>query len=347
MKLTKIIVYGLFGEYDYELSLCKEGLTYVHSPNGMGKSTLMRLVSETLDGNLEEVRTTPFDRLDFFFDDASYLIVENYNQELKVQISRNEVEEEISPDELVKILPCTYISPERIYMQDEKGNFVPCVSIYMKQFSEALASAIADVHLREIPDDGKKVSDAEVENLFRDLIARMDFIKQAGLEPEMPSGYRVPPSRYEISQYPDDYRALARSLKDWCDRYYRFAESVVVYKDIINSVFEDKTVEFNEFGFLEARLDRSGIVVPVDKFSSGEKQILLIFYLLLFKAASGSLVILDEPEVSLHVSWQQRLGKIFSDISRVRDLTMIVATHAPAVIHDSWDQAVELRNSRE
>ena len=290
MKLTKIIVYGLFGEYDYELSLCEDGLTYVHSPNGMGKSTLMRLVSETLDGNLEEVRTTPFDRLDLFFDDASYLIVENYNQELKVQISRNEVEEEISPDELVKILPCTYISPERVYMQDEKGNFVPCVSIYMKQFSEDLASAIADVHLREIPDDGKKVSDAEVENLFRDLIARMDFIKQAGLEPEMPSGYRVPPSRYEISQYPDDYRALARSLKDWCDRYYRFAESVVVYKDIINSIFEDKTVEFNEFGFLEARLDRSGIVVPVDKFSSGEKQILLIFYILLFKAASGTVL---------------------------------------------------------
>ena len=58
-------------------------------------------------------------------------------------------------------------------------------------------------------------------------------------------------------------------------------------------------------------------------------------------------MILDEPEVSLHVSWQQRLGKIFSDISRVRGLTMIVATHAPAVIHDSWDQAVELRNSRE
>ena len=106
-------------------------------------------------------------------------------------------------------------------------------------------------------------------------------------------------------------------------------------------------MDLNEFGFLEARLDRSNVVVPVERFSSGEKQILIMFYILLFRVDSGSLVILDEPEVSLHVSWQQRLGKFLSDIARVRDLTMVVSTHAPAVIHDCWDQAVELRNVRE
>ncbi len=347
MKLSKISVYGLFGEYDYEVTLSGGGITYVHSPNGMGKSTLMRLVSDILNANLEDVRTTSFERLDLLFDDGSSLIVENYNQELKIQVSRNELEEEISVQELSSLMGCTYISPERIYTKDCDGNFIPCITLYMREFKDALASAVADTKLKEIPDSGEKVSDADVENLFRDLIARMDFIKQAGMEPELPSGYRIPPSRYEISQYPEDYRALARSLRDWCDRYYRFAESVVVYKDIINSVFEDKTVEFNEFGFLEARLDRSGVIVPVEKFSSGEKQILVMFYILLFKVDSGSLVILDEPEVSLHVSWQQRLGKIFSDIGRVRDLTLVVATHAPAVIHDSWDNAVELCNIRE
>ena len=347
MKLAKIVVYGLFGEYDYEVSLCKSGITFVHSPNGFGKSTLMKLVSDVLNANLEDVRTVCFERLDLFFDDGSSLIVENYNQELKVQVSRNELEEEVSLQELSSIMGCTYISPERTYVAEADGKFVPSISYYMTEFKENLASAVADTKLRDIPDDGKKVTDAEVENLFRDLIARMDFIKQAGLEPELPSGYRIPPSRYEISQYADDYRALSRSLKDWCDRYYRFAASVVVYKDIINSIFEDKTVDLNEFGFLEARLDRSNVVVPVERFSSGEKQILIMFYILLFRVDSGSLVILDEPEVSLHVSWQQRLGKFLSDIARVRDLTMVVSTHAPAVIHDCWDQAVELRNVRE
>ncbi|MDR3075105.1 MAG: AAA family ATPase, partial [Candidatus Methanoplasma sp.] len=67
------------------------------------------------------------------------------------------------------------------------------------------------------------------------------------------------------------------------------------------------------------------------------------FYLLLFETRHGSLVIIDEPEISLHVAWQQSLGKTFTDIARLRDFRMIVATHSPQVIHDNWDLSVELR----
>jgi predicted ATP-binding protein involved in virulence len=87
----------------------------------------------------------------------------------------------------------------------------------------------------------------------------------------------------------------------------------------------------------------NGVALPLDKLSSGEKQILIMFYLLLFEAGHGSLVIIDEPEISLHVAWQQSLGKTFSDIARLRDMCVIVATHSPQVIHDRWDLSVELK----
>ena len=347
MKLAKIIVYGLFGEYDYEISLCKGGLTFIHSPNGLGKSTVMKLVCDVLSGNLDSVSPVAFDRLDLDFDNDSSLIVENYNGELKIQMSRNELEEEVSKEDLVKILKCVYISPDRAYLSLPDGSIQPALHVYMHELAADFKAALADTKLADVPASGKELSDPELDNLFKDLQAKLEFIKQTGMAPEMPSGYRFPPSRYEISQYPEDYRAFARSLKDWCDRYYRFAESLVVFKDIVNSVFENKTIDFNDAGYIDARMDRSGITVTVDKFSSGEKQILTIFYILLFKVGSNSLVIIDEPEVSLHVSWQQRLGKLFSDVARIRDLTLIVATHAPAVIHDGWDKAVELRCDRE
>ena len=50
--LTKIAVQGLFNELDYEIPLMDGHLTFIHAQNGFGKSTLMRLVYNILQGNL-------------------------------------------------------------------------------------------------------------------------------------------------------------------------------------------------------------------------------------------------------------------------------------------------------
>jgi ABC-type transport system involved in cytochrome c biogenesis ATPase subunit len=340
--LSKIIIYKLFNEFDYEIGL-KGKLTYIHSQNGIGKSTVMRMVSNVLNGNLEEVRTVPFERMDLMFDTGTNIIVENINQELNVLAQRSEVEESISLADLRNVMKCLYIGPDRAYADDGEGHIIPSLMIYMRELSENIQKAISDSELKPAKDDGRPISDAELDTMFRDLEAKIDFIKGAGFGPTIPAGYRFPPSRYEISQYRDDYRKLALSLQQYVDTYYGFAESLIVYRDIVNTIYVNKSVTVNEKGFFEARMDNSGTIVPLAKFSSGEKQILIMFYLLLFNADPGSLVIIDEPEVSLHVSWQQVLGKTFADITRVRSLQMIVATHAPSVIHDDWDLAVELK----
>ncbi|AGI48020.1 putative ATP-binding protein involved in virulence [Thermoplasmatales archaeon BRNA1] len=347
MRLSKIEVFGLFNEYDYEIQLCDSYVTYIHSQNGMGKSTVLKLVCSVLKGNLEFVRTTNFERMDLTFDDGSFLFVENRNQELNVQISRNNVEEEIGINELQSLLRCVYIGPERAYIYDSENHLVPSLMIYMNELSQNIRKAKADTVLHDVEDDGKERTDAELDQWFRDLEAKLSYIDQAGFYPEIPSGYRFPPSRYEISQYREDYRRLALQLQKYCDEYYRFAENIVVFKDIINTVYINKTVTLNDAGFFEAKMDRSGTVVPLSVFSSGEKQMLIIFYILLFRTEPGSLVVIDEPEVSLHVSWQQQMGKFLSDVSRLRDLRMLVTTHSPSVIHDDWDHAVELINGRE
>ncbi|MDD2626085.1 MAG: AAA family ATPase [Candidatus Methanomethylophilus sp.] len=345
MQLEKIKVYGLFGEYNYEIALSPGNLTYLHAQNGMGKSMVIRLVCNILQGNFEEVRTSPFERIDLSFDNNTALIVENRNQELLVQIQRNEIEEEVSAEEVRRILPVTFIGPERMYLNDANGHLVPALPVYMTELANNIQQAQTDSVPHPVPKEGRKqVTDAELDTWFRDLEAKVEFIRQAGFAPELPSGFRFPPSRYEISQYRDDYLDLAFSLEDYVDRYYRFAESIVVFKDIVNTIYVDKSVQINEKGYLEARMDRSGTVIPLNKFSSGEKQILLLLYQLLFRCEPSSLVIIDEPEISLHVSWQQQLGKTMADVAKLRGLQLIIATHAPAIIHDDWDRAVELKD---
>lgn len=69
----------------------------------------------------------------------------------------------------------------------------------------------------------------------------------------------------------------------------------------------------------------------------------MLLYQLLFKTESGSLVLIDEPELSLHVAWQQRFLDDLSRITRVASFDVLVATHSPQIIHDRWDLTVELK----
>jgi len=346
MMLKGFSIYGLFGEYDYNVNLSNSNVTFIHSLNGFGKSTLMRLVSDILNGNIDEVKKISFDRIDLKFVDGSALIVENEGESPLIQMQKAELEEDISLAELKKILNVLYISPERTVLNSD-GRLVPALDSYVKDIAEKLKNAKENDHLVSVPKSGRKEhTDSELEFLSKDLKAKLDFIKRIGIEPDMPAGYRFPPTRFEIMEYREDYRDLLASVEEYVNRYYELAESAIVFVDIVNDMLINKNVYFNDSNILSVRMDR-GMALPIDKLSSGEKQILILFYLLLFKAEHGSLVIIDEPEISMHVAWQQSLGKTFSDIARLRNMHVIVATHSPQVIHDKWDLSVELKVENE
>jgi predicted ATPase len=74
------------------------------------------------------------------------------------------------------------------------------------------------------------------------------------------------------------------------------------------------------------------------QLSSGEKQMLVILLTVLVQDGRHGVLFMDEPEVSLHIEWQQRM------ISLIRELNpqvqIILTTHSPAVIMDGWTDAV-------
>ena len=340
--LKSFSIYGLFGEYNYDVNLSDGYVTFIHSLNGYGKSTLMRLISDVLKGNIDEVKSINFERLDLRFSDGTVLIVENDGESPLIQAQKNEIEEVISVEGLREIMEVLYISPDRTTISS-CNELKPALRTYMIALAEKLRSAKENNRLVSIPKKGRKeYTDAELEFWCKDLKAKLDFIKRAGMEPDMPAGYRFPPPRFEIMSYRQEYEDLAFSVEEYVNRYYELAESAIIYTDIINDLFINKSVFINESSIMSVRMN-NGVALSLDKLSSGERQVLIMFYLLLFETNQGSLVIIDEPEISLHVAWQQRLGKTFSDIARLRGLHVIVATHSPQVIHDNWDMSVELK----
>lgn len=132
------------------------------------------------------------------------------------------------------------------------------------------------------------------------------------------------------------------------------ASKINLLSRIINNKFAYSYKKMNfskEKGFLFTKCynsdsfsDEKKYLSPTD-LSSGEQHELVLLYELLFKVEPNSLVLIDEPELSLHVGWQIQFLKDLQEITELADLDFLMATHSPDIIQDRWDLTVELKGS--
>jgi len=121
---------------------------------------------------------------------------------------------------------------------------------------------------------------------------------------------------------------------------------IELLKRIINKKFLNKEMTIDKkTGFVFKTLD--GKSLSPTALSSGEQHELILFYELLFKVSPNSLILIDEPELSLHVAWQQEFLKDLADITKLAEIDILIATHSPQIIHDRWDLTVELKGHKE
>lgn len=119
-------------------------------------------------------------------------------------------------------------------------------------------------------------------------------------------------------------------------------ERVELLRDVIGRRFSFKTlVNDGEHGL---RFETAkGAPLALDDLSSGEQHELVLLYELLFRVAPGSLVLIDEPELSLHIVWQNEFVDDLTRIVKLRGFDVLLATHSPDIIGKHWDLTVELK----
>lgn len=109
------------------------------------------------------------------------------------------------------------------------------------------------------------------------------------------------------------------------------------FQDLVDDLFSetgkqvDRTV--NEMVFLQ-----KGEHLRPYQLSSGEKQMLVILLTVFTQDQQPYVLLMDEPEVSLHIEWQQRLVDIIRQLNP--NVQIILTTHSPALIMDGWLDAV-------
>ena len=109
------------------------------------------------------------------------------------------------------------------------------------------------------------------------------------------------------------------------------------FQDLIDDLFRDtgKRIIRTEN---EIRFAQIGETLQPYQLSSGEKQMLAILLTVLVEDNRNYVLFMDEPEVSLHVDWQQRLIDLILDLNP--NVQIILTTHSPAVIMNGWADRV-------
>lgn len=80
------------------------------------------------------------------------------------------------------------------------------------------------------------------------------------------------------------------------------------------------------------RRNFKGGITPFSELSSGEQQMLALTIKIIASAEPESLMLVDEPEISLHVSWQRLLPTLLAELGDHFRCDIVVATHSPLVI---------------
>lgn len=147
-----------------------------------------------------------------------------------------------------------------------------------------------------------------------------------------------------LSTYVQDVEEKLNVFKD-------IASKIELFRDIINKKFDysSKQIKFDaKKGFIFTTENHESVrledkeLSPND-LSSGEQHEVIMLYDLLFNVEPNSLVLIDEPELSLHVSWLVDFLKDIENIIELADLDILMATHSPDLINNRWDLTVELK----
>jgi predicted ATP-dependent endonuclease of OLD family len=342
MKLSRIKIEKLFGQFDYDIKLNQdEGITILTGPNGYGKTTILNIVYALLSGDSLNAKYT---KATLFFSDGR-----------RLEAPKDE-------DAIKNLIPVYFIKDQRLtysiaakhdgtfkYNGKSKYNGVAVLD-KIDLFSKNLVERISQIKSEEdklaldlantFPDRLLRYEQPLHRTVFEERFEKL-FAKQQHLQ-----SYGITPGVFTKSEYEgENQRVLSVYLEDY-ERKTSLYDELIAKIDLLLSIMEAKCLINKTFtidaaqGFCFTNSD--GKPLDLSNLSSGEQHETILFYEMLFNAPPDSLVLIDEPETSIHVAWQH---SFLSDLKKIREInsaSFFVVTHSPSLINEHWDWSIDL-----
>lgn len=182
------------------------------------------------------------------------------------------------------------------------------------------------------------------EDNLRDRYARL-VARSEALSANLLHFGEAPPTLKPAKLNPTEKRILSVFLDDWEKRMDPL-EPVSQRIDLLRSLLDRKLLS----SYKKTKATDRGVAIAsshgktlrVTELSSGEQHLVALFTRLIFGPTGRSVILIDEPEISLHPAWQHEFIEDLERISEGRSMQTIVATHSPSIVNGHWDLEVAL-----
>lgn len=364
--IEQVTIKGLpsYGKRPIELKF-NEDINIITGINGQGKTTLLKLIWYVYSGNL--ARAT--DEIDF---DYIHMVTNTHEFELKkcsnekMNIMQKEIEHHTGYDIRIydknlneyiidtsdldaEVLSISYCS-EKVSELNEKSLYFPTFrriegfsskkSIYLPDEEGHLSNVMKKISSRMSVGDHNYITSVSTKDI-NELITN----KFAEISESINNNYKSLTDHIEkvinakdngngtdSRQLSSQLNAIKGLLADNKEQRNHSFRPIQVINDIVTEVFKRKGVKINN----TISLGEQKQIIDSDYLSAGEKQMLsFIAYNALY---SNTPIIIDEPEISLHVDWQRKLLKILNSQNTGNQL--IIATHSPFIYSKYGDKEI-------
>jgi energy-coupling factor transporter ATP-binding protein EcfA2 len=208
------------------------------------------------------------------------------------------------------------------------------------------------------------ISDEQIEHTVRPFFARVREVSR--LLPTEKEFERIVASKSKTDE--EARQSLFGVMREWsalqpqvaqihylAERVARYNTQLVGafapvqrYLTSVNGFLADsaKRLSFDGAGNLRVLVQEDHKARPITALSSGERQLVVILTHLAFnnQAKQANVLIIDEPELSLHLKWQE----LFVDavINASPGLQLILATHSPSIIKGRLDNCIDVAEAQ-
>lgn len=321
--LTRIKIKSLFNVYDYDIDLTnadKTTVKFLTAPNGFGKTTILDFINAAMHQSYDKMFLVPFSQFELYYDETGSDTIYQY------AVARVEEKSAAADTDLVQTLSKT-------------------LNIRLHRINGTEETLIEQFSIKQMA-DGAITIEGSTDNTQMFFVARTCFyLTDERSLVQKKDDIRVEEETLvmediQVSPYPKELKDILNSPK----KSKKFEPQIQAFRDIINRCdFANKQLEIDKrFGFRFVSNDELHTILALDQLSSGEKQMIIQVYELLFRAQSGTLVLIDEPELSLHMMWQMNYLKNLTEIAKLRGFQCIIATHSPQIFNSLWSKSVDL-----
>ena len=172
------------------------------------------------------------------------------------------------------------------------------------------------------------------ENFFNEYKKTVhEYISRMGSSHSIPISFSLVYDYHEIEKM----RTVIPLAQEMEEKKAKALARIKLFQDIMNAFLkgnnEDKVLFLDKTGKIKFKIEGTKSVnITTANLSSGEKQLLIFFANLVLGVdnQNPSIFVADEPELSLHLSWQKQF--VEKAIQTNKNMQLIFATHAPEII---------------